>query len=136
MMASKSSTVTSIISFGRLVPALLIRMLNGCGFRDRGLHGGQISHVEHQRVGLLPARADRACGFLDLGRGAREQGHMRAAVRQRGGRREPDAASGAGHQRALAVEAEGGGGVEMDRHARCSTLPWRGRVGGEAAGVG
>ncbi len=78
-MASKSSMVTSIIGFGRLVPALLTRMLNGVGRRDGRLHGGKVHHVEHQRLGLLPARADGARGFLDLGLRARGERDMRAA---------------------------------------------------------
>ena len=52
----KSSIVTSSSGFGRLVPALLTRMLNGAACSDRGLHGGKIGHVEHQRVGAA-ARA-------------------------------------------------------------------------------
>ena len=51
---------------------------------------------------------------------------MRAGCRQRRGRRKPDAASAAGDERALAVEAEGGGLGEVDRHAyrsRSFSLP-------------
>ena len=111
-MASKSSMVTSTSSFGRLVPALLTRMLNGWASRDGGLHGRQIGDVEHQRLGLLPARPDRRRGRLDLRARARHQRHVRARVGQRRGRSQPDAAPGARHQGTLAVEAEGGGGRE------------------------
>ena len=45
--------------------------------------------------------------FFDFGRRARRKRHMRAGLRQRRGRRKPDAAPGAGDERALAVEPEG-----------------------------
>ena len=105
---SKSSTVTSTNGAGRLVPALLTRMSNGCCCGDRCLHGVDVGDVEHERVGLLAARADRVGGLLDLVRGARGERHMRAGIGQRRCGREPDAAPGAGHQRALAVEPERG----------------------------
>jgi hypothetical protein len=65
---------------------------------------------------------------------------MRAGLRERRRRRQPDAAPAAGDERAPAVEAEGRGFGEVDRchdgTLLIFTLPWRGRVGGEAAGVG
>ncbi len=68
-MASKSSMVTSSSGLGRLVPALLTRMLKGGRGRDRALHGGEIGDVQHQRVGVLAAVADGGGGGLDLGLG-------------------------------------------------------------------
>ena len=91
-----------------------------CG--KRCLDGGDIGDVERQRVGLLAARADRRRRFLDFGRRACGQRHMRAGVGQRGGGGETDAAPGAGDQRALAVEAEGGGRGEFNGHRMSAFL--------------
>ncbi len=126
--------------FGRLVPALLTRMLNGCGLRDRRLHGGEVGHVEHQRLGLArrargspppPPRSRLAC--------APRASHARR-LRQRRRRREPDAAPAAGDERALAVEAEGGG---LARSIAAIASPTRGcslhpraANGGEVCGGG
>ena len=129
MTKSKSSTFTSTNGAGRLVPALLTRMSNGCLRGDRLLHGLDVAHVERER--RRPAA--RARGLpRPLPRSplcARGQRDMRAGIGQRRGRRKPDAAPGAGHQRALAVEAEGGRLGQLDASFR------RLRVGHVAAAV-
>ena len=80
--------------------------LKRLGRGDRPPRGLDVGDVEHQRVGLLAARADRRRRILDFAFGARGERHMRAGRRQRRRRRKPDAAPAAGDQRALAVEAE------------------------------
>ncbi len=112
-MASKSSTVTSRSGLGRLVPALLMRMLKGSAWAIVLLHGGEIGDVEDQCIGFLAARADGGCGCFDLGGGAGGERHVRTGIGEgsRGG--EAEAAAAAGHERALAVEAEGGGGGDV-----------------------
>ena len=123
-MASKSSMVTSSSGFGRLVPALLTRMLKGLGAGDGLLHGGEVGDVEHQRVGLLAASADACGGRLDLGFGAGGQRDMRAGIGECPGGGEADAAAGARDERALAVEAEGGGGGELGHVSALPAVLW------------
>ena len=109
-MASKSSTVTSG-SIGRPVHAGIVDQdLIGRARGQAPAHRVDVGDVEHQRIGLLPARADGGGGLLDFAFGARRERHMRASIGQRRRCRQPDAAPAAGHQRAAAVEAEGGGG--------------------------
>ena len=124
---SKSSTFTSTNGAGLLVPALLTRMSNGACAAMALLHRVDVAHVERERLGLLPARADRVGGFLDFLRRARGERHMRAGIGQRGGGGQARAAPGAGHQRAPAVEAEGGerrlGSVEAYRTVRSLSPP-------------
>src|SRR5436190_21367699 len=48
--------------------------------------------------------------------GARRERHMRTRIRERRRRREPDATPRTRYERALAVETERGGGVELDCH--------------------
>ena len=74
-----------------------------------------VSHVEHQRLGLAAARANGARRLLDLPSGARRERHLRAGLGQRRGRCKPDAAPAAGDKRAPAVEAEGGSFRKIDR---------------------
>jgi hypothetical protein len=102
----------------RLVGAGVIdENIERCLRGDCSLHGFDIAHVEHQRLGLVAARADGLSRFLDLGGGACRERHMRAGFGQCGRRREPDAAPGAGHQRAPPVETEGGRFGEVDAHS-------------------
>ena len=117
MMASKSSMVTSISGFGRLVPALLTRMLNGSALATAACMAAR-SVTSSTSVSACCPRARIACAASSISSRVRaSKRHMRAGVRERGGGRQPDAAPGAGHQRALAVEAEGGSGVQLDHHS-------------------
>src|SRR5262249_47348854 len=86
-----------------------------------------IGDVELERVGLVAARGDRLRRGLDLLARARGERHVRAGLCQRRRRSEPDAASAAGDQRALAVETEGGRFGEIDHHAPmfCTVMPER-----------
>jgi hypothetical protein len=105
--------------------------------RNRLGRGVDVAHVERERRGCLPARANGLGRFLNFLGGTRGERHLRAGVGQRRGAGEPDAAPGAGHQRAPPVEAEGGGFGQFDSHTSvASTLPWRGRVGAPPPGVG
>ena len=75
---------------------------------DRGAHGGEVGHVQHQRFGAAAFVADLRGCRLDLGCGARGQDDVRAGLRQGCGGGEADAAAGAGDQRAAAFKAQGG----------------------------
>ena len=122
-MASKSSMRDVEQRLGPVGAGVVDEDVEGLGAGDRGLHGGKIGDVEDQRLGLLTARPDRLRGRLDLALRARGERHMRAGVGQRPGGGQPDAAPGAGHQRALAVEAEGGGSSKFHYSAEtgCSS---------------
>ena len=126
-----------IRQIGRPVHAGIVDQdLVGRALAKRPAHGVDVGDVERKRVGLLPARADGGGGLLDFLRGARDQRDMRAGIGQCGRRGEPDAAPAAGHQRAPAVEAERGGGGEVDSHlhdASCLSLPCKGRVAASAS---
>ena len=82
---------------------------------DRRLHRVDVAHVERERRRpVCPrARIASAASSISFAR-ARGERHMRAGVGQRGGGGQPDAAPAAGHQRAPAVEAEGGRLGEVD----------------------
>ena len=69
-------------------------------------HRVEIRHVERQRLRRSALGADGGRGLFDLAPRARGQHHMRARIRQRRGGGKPDAAAGASHQRALAVQTE------------------------------
>jgi len=105
-MTSKSSTLTSIRAAGRLVAGVVDQHVEGLRRRDRTAHGIEVGDVELERVGLVAARDDRLRRGLDLLARARGERHLRAGLRQRRRRGEPDAASAAGDQRAFAVETE------------------------------
>ena len=92
-------------------------MSNGAARGDRLAHGVEIGHVERQRIGLAAFGFDRGGGVFDVLPGAGGERDMRAGIGQRDRRRQPDAAAGAGHQRALAVEAKGGRGRKVHHSA-------------------
>ena len=95
-------------------------MSNGGRRADRRLHGGEIGHVHDERLGLVTALAQRRRRFLDFVARARGERDLRAGFRKRGREAEAEPTPGAGHQRALAVEAEGGRLWQLDcRHSRC-----------------
>src|SRR5262249_40056338 len=81
--------------------------------RDRAPHGIEIGDVELKRVGLVTARDDRLRRGLDLLARARGERHVRAGLCQRRRRGEPDAASAAGDECALAGGEKGGGFGEV-----------------------
>src|SRR3981189_311151 len=82
-MASKSSTLTSIRSAGRLVPALLTSTSNGSAGAEGAGHRTETGDVELQRVGLAAARADRLRRRFDLRQRARGERDVGAGLRQR-----------------------------------------------------
>ena len=100
---------------------------------DRGADGGEVGHVEHQRLGAAAFVADLGGGGFDLGRGARRQHDMRAGLRQRGRGRQANAAAGAGDQSAAAVEPkrrrarQGLSGV--GHRSSPLVMPWRRSAG-------
>ena len=79
----------------------------------------QIGQVQRQWIGHAAIRPDRVRRQRDLARRPRGQRHMRPCLRQRGGRRQPNPPPRPGHERAAAVQAEGGGVGEHHR-AGCS----------------
>jgi len=88
-----------------------LKRLGGSDSSSRHLDVGD---VEHQRIGPVATFADRVRGFVDFSLGPRCKRDMRAGRRQRRSSREPDAATGTGNQRALAVEAEGWSICQLD----------------------
>ncbi len=68
--------------------------------------GGDVGHVERREFRSVP---NGLRGGGNLAHAARHQRHLRAVLGQRGGGGQPDPPPCSGHQRALAVEAEGGG---------------------------
>ena len=67
MMTSKSSTLTSGRQRRAVGAGIVDQDLNGSARGQRRLRRLDVGHVEHQRLGLLAARADRRGGVLDLG---------------------------------------------------------------------
>ena len=82
-MASKSSMVTSSSGLGTVGAGVVDEDVEGLGLGDRGLHGRQVGHIEHERLSLLPTRPDRRCRCLDLAARARGQRHVRPSISQR-----------------------------------------------------
>src|SRR5215472_2891823 len=118
-MPSKSSTLTSISAAGRLVPALLTSTSNGCAAVIARRTASR-SVTSSWSASALSPRATIACAAASI------SSRVRAGLRQRRRRGEPDAAS-AGDERALAVETEGRGFGEVDHHApmSCTVMPAR-----------
>ncbi len=112
------------------------RRLRSDGF----LHRLDVAHVERERVRLLPARADRLRALPRSPLRARGERDMRAGVGQRGGRGQAEPRPAPVTSARLPSRRKEGVGVRSTILAlpECTllTLPWRGRVGGEAAGVG
>ena len=108
MTASKSSSVDLNEGFGSVAAGVVDQDVEGLGLADHGLHAREVHHVQPQRFGHAAAGADCPGRCLELVHRARRQGHLRARLRQ--GRRagQADAATRAGHERALAVEPEAG----------------------------
>src|SRR5262249_43362303 len=89
-----------------------------CGRRKRALHGRKVGHIEHQYVGLLAAVTDRGHGRFDFRLCTGGERDMRPGIGQRKSRRKADAASGARHERPLAVETKGW--TSRDLHGYCA----------------
>ena len=91
---------------------------------DSCFHGFHVPHVEREWIRLSPAHGS-VRRFRDLRRCAAARRHMRASVGRSRGRRQPDAAPGAGDERTPAIEAEEGVFVRSrssrppGRRARC-----------------
>ena len=82
-MASKSSMVTSSSIFGRLVPALLTRMLNGSARAIAACMAGRSVTSRTSASAFCPrARIAAAAASISLAR-ARGQRHVRPRIRQR-----------------------------------------------------
>ena len=107
-MASKSSTLTSIRTAGRLVPALLTSTSNGSAAAIVRRTASRSVTSSGSATALSP-RAAIACAAASISvpRACGER-HLGAGLRERGRRRQPDAAPATGDQRAFAVETKGG----------------------------
>ena len=109
-------------------------------------HRVRAGDVEHQRPRLAAARLDLAGDFVELARGPADEHQLGSGTRQAPARGAADAASGAGHQRGLAVEAKRA--IRGFRRHRIPEAPRRGarlfspagvklaELGPEALGVG
>jgi hypothetical protein len=84
---------------------------------DRCFHCIHVAHIKREWLGLLSARANGLSCFLDLLGGARGKRDLGAGIGQCRSCRQPDAAAGTGHQRALAVEAERRRPGQIDGHS-------------------
>ena len=105
-MVSKSSVVTSRKVPRPVGPGVVHQDVEGwlCGDCRRG--GVVVGDIQHQCLGAAACITDLACRGFELIHGARDHHDVRACFSQSGGGGKADAASGAGHQRAPAVEPE------------------------------
>ncbi len=104
---------------GRSVGARIVhKNVERLGLANERANRIDIGDVERRRAGLAVALADLGGRRFDLVFVARHQRDMRAGLGERRCGRKPDAAPGAGDQRALAVQAERGGDGKRRAHER------------------
>ena len=74
---------------------------------DAGLHRSEIGDVERNSLSRAARRHDRVARRLDLAFGASGQNHFSPGLGESSRGRKAEASAGAGHKRALPVQAEG-----------------------------
>ena len=92
---------------GPIGSSVVDKNAEGCGRRQRPLHGGKVGDVENERLGELAPLADCRGSCFDLRLGACSKRDVRHGVGERKSRRKADAATGARHERPFTLKAEG-----------------------------